>query len=115
MIDDIQDKWERFLNPDELKPYLLFCSVFITCYEMLKETLINRLVVFYSEGFNKSGFKTGTNYKEKVLSLDDKKRQLQASINWHKQNSIIDENDIKAFERITDCRNTIAVVSQWLV
>ncbi|MDP2173250.1 MAG: hypothetical protein Q8J62_05705 [Candidatus Cloacimonadaceae bacterium] len=107
MIDDVQNKWEKFLNPDELKPYLLFCSLFITCYEMLKETFIERLVVFYTEGFDESGFKTGSDYKEKVLSLDDKKRHLQASINWHIQNAIIDENDVKAFNRITECRNTI--------
>lgn len=107
MLNGVHNKWEKFLNPDELKPYLLFCSIFITCYEMLKETFIDRLVVFYSDSYDKSGLKIGTNYREKVLSLDDKQRPLQASINWHKQKSIIDENDIKAFDRITECRNTI--------
>ncbi|MCK9177739.1 MAG: hypothetical protein M0P93_01875 [Candidatus Cloacimonetes bacterium] len=108
MMDDVNDKWEKFLNPDEIKPYLLFCSLFLTSYEILKGIIIDRPIVFFSDWSDLPDPIKVSDYEENVLSLDEKQRPLQASINWHQQNNIIDADDIQIFNRITKYRNTIA-------
>lgn len=107
MIDDVQNTWEKFLNPEELKPYLLFCSIFITSYELLKETIIERLVVFFSDEFDKNGHITGMEYEKEVLALDEKRNILRSSLAWHLKNNIIDSDDMQSFNRITNCRNDL--------
>lgn len=106
-MDNDRPKWVNLMNPDVLRPYLLICSVYITCTELLKESLIDRLVVLYSNGYDKSGFKTGPDYDVKVLSLDKKKNPLKASIKWHLDKGIIDNDDLNVYERITDYRNDL--------
>jgi len=108
MFDDAKAKWLKTLNPHELKPFIMFSAVFMTSYEILKETLIQKPLVFYSNHIVRSGFKESSEYKEKVLSLDEKNRRLPASVKWFRQNSIIDDNDLAMFDRITDCRNDLA-------
>lgn len=108
MLDDVKRTWERLLNPDELKPYLLFCSIFITSYEILKASFIDKLVFFFSDEGEERDPKEKSSFEEEVLSLIDKPNRLQACIKWHQQNDIIDDNDIQTFKRITDFRNAIA-------
>ena len=108
MLDDVRRQWERLLNPDELKPYLLFCSIFITSYEILKASFIDNLVSFFSDYGEQKGFIKKSSFEEKVLSLIDRPNRLQACIKWHQQHGVIDDNDIQTFKRITDFRNVIA-------
>jgi len=43
--------WERFLNPDSLKTNLILSSLFITIFEMLKDSIISPIKDFYTDGF----------------------------------------------------------------
>ncbi len=59
MEDDIKRSWERFLDPDSLRSNLIIASIFITAYEMLEDSIVDRIRTFFINGFNEDGMKVG--------------------------------------------------------
>lgn len=106
MKNKTNHSWERFLNPESLRANLIVGSLFITAFEMLKDSMIDHIKSFFSTGFNQSGLIIGEKYKTEVLSLN--RSPLYASMEWLKKMSVIDDNDIKEFEKIKKCRNELA-------
>jgi len=106
MDNDIKLSWERFLNPEILRTNLIVSSLFITAFEMLKDSIIGRIRDFFIDGFNGNDWIINENYKTKVLILN--KSPLYASLEWLKSINAIDEEDVVAFNKIKDCRNEIA-------
>ena len=106
MDDDIRLSWERFLNPEILRTNLIVASLFITAFEMLKDSIIGRIRDFFTGGFDENGWIVNDNYKTKVLSLN--KSPLYASLEWLKGMNVIDDEDIEEFNKIKNCRNEIA-------
>jgi len=106
MSDDIWKSWERFLKPDNLKANLIISSLFITSYEILKDSIITRIRNFYTNGFNEKGWIVDKEYQTKVKSLN--KNLLYASLEWLKNRKVIDDNDIEEFSEIKKCRNELA-------
>jgi len=106
MDDDIRLSWERFLNPEILRTNLIVASLFITAFEMLKDSIIGRIRDFFTGGFHENGWIVNDNYKTKVLSLN--KSPLYASLEWLKGMNVIDDEDIEEFNKIKNCRNEIA-------
>jgi len=105
MEDDIRISWERFLNPDVLRTNLIVASLYITAFEMLKESIIERAKEFFSVGYNENGLIIDEKYKKEVLNLN--KSPLYASIFWLKDMDAINDNDIEIFDKIRKCRNDI--------
>jgi len=105
MEDDIRISWGRFLNPDALRTNLIVASLYITAFEMLKESILERPREFFSVDYDKDGLIVGEKYNEKVLSLS--KSPLYASLFWLKDINAIDDNDIEIFDKIRTCRNDI--------
>ncbi|MFZ5453916.1 MAG: hypothetical protein ACOZF2_18845 [Thermodesulfobacteriota bacterium] len=105
MEDDIRISWERFLNPDVLRTNLIVASLYITAFEMLKESIIERPKEYFSVGYDKNGLIVDEKYNIKVLSLN--KSPLYASLSWLKDMDAIDSNDIDIFDKIIKCRNDI--------
>jgi len=106
MSDDIWKSWYRFLKPENLKSNLIILSLFITSYEILKDSIITRIRDFYTNGFNKKGWIVDKEYPIKVKSLN--KNLLYASLKWLKNMKVIDDNDIEEFNEIKKCRNELA-------
>ncbi len=48
--------WDKFLNPVTLKQSLVEASVFLTPYEMFRQSVIDNLRSFYSDGFKDGKF-----------------------------------------------------------
>ena len=94
-----------------LRKNILAASVFSMAYEILKKhTVIKRIEHFFSDihKCKKDGYEYKKNtdeYKKHVLSLDKKERPLQASLEWLKQMNAINDEDLKSFKGIKDCRN----------
>ena len=105
MNDGKKFSWERFLNPEILRTNLIVTSIFITVFEMLKDTIISRVREFFTDGFDQNGWIINDNYKTKVLFLN--KSQLYASLEWLKNMEAINDDDIKVFNEIKDCRNEL--------
>jgi len=101
------DNWERFLDPDVVRPALLSATMFITAFELLKDCIVDRVRYFYTLGF---GDKTATTpeYEQGVIARDKKKRPLSASLDWHREHQVIDETDLEIFTHLANIRNQLA-------
>lgn len=102
----IKASWQRALHPKTLKTNIITASIFSMAFEMLKDSIVEKLRGFYINGFDESGFIISDDYKHKVLSLN--KSTLYASLKWLQNIGAINETDVERFEHIKKCRNTLA-------
>lgn len=100
------DKWERFLDPDVVRPSLFLATMFITTFEILKNSIIDRIRNFYTDGWDEKGPTVGPEYQRKVASRN--KNILYASLDWLQENGAIDDEDLEAFELLKAIRNQLA-------
>jgi len=49
-METTSERWERFLDPDAVKPSLFLATMFITAFEILKNSVIDHLRNFYADG-----------------------------------------------------------------
>ncbi|KLE03496.1 hypothetical protein PJV89_01305 [Aliarcobacter butzleri] len=108
MDENIQKSWERFLNPESLKENLVISSLYITSFEILKDSIISKIKDFFIEGIDEKGFIYSQKYNKEVLSLDNKKRPLQASFLWLKKYDVINDDDLNNWKKIVLFRNELA-------
>ena len=106
MGDNVQEKWETFLNPDVMRPALIIASLYITGFELLKDTIVDRPKGFFTNGFGPDGLHLDPAYQTDVLSKN--KSVLYASLEWLKGMGTIDDSDLAMFERVKAARNTTA-------
>lgn len=106
MDEKIKASWERVLHPETLKKNIITASIFSMAFEMLKSSIIEKIEGFFINGFDENGMIVSPEYKEKVLSLN--RSQLYASLKWLQDMDAIDDEDLKKFEHIKRCRNTLA-------
>ena len=102
----VEKQWEDLLTPAVMQERLISVSLYITAFEMLKDSIVGRLKDFYCIGFTQDGVTTSPDYKNKVLSLN--KSPTYASLAWLQHAQVIDQDDIVVFERVKDLRNTLA-------
>jgi hypothetical protein len=100
--------WLKFLNPQTFYRNFILSSLYITSYDLLKNSIISQIESFYTTSWDSNGPHVGEEYKKEVLGLDLKKNKLNASVKWLKKHNAIDDNDIKVFEEITLHRNELA-------
>ena len=100
------DAWERFLNPDVLRPNLVIASLYIAAFEVLKSSVVDRVKTFFSSPHGPGGFTPDPEYQTEVMSRN--KSPQYASVDWLRENAAIDDNDIAAYERVKQCRNELA-------
>lgn len=101
-----EERWERFLDPDVVRPSLFVATMFITVFEILNNSIVDRIRDFYSTGWTDEGEKVSLDYKEKVLSRN--RSPIYASLNWLCEHEAINESDLKAFEQLKKTRNILA-------
>ena len=106
MTDTVTEKWEQFLDPRILRTKLIAASLYIAAFEMLKDSIVGRIRDFYTTGFDESGWIVDQKYAKEVLSRN--KSPLYASLSWLRENDVIFEQDLEAFERIKSRRNAVA-------
>jgi hypothetical protein len=105
MDNDNQAKWERFLDPEVLRPNLILASIYIAAFEILKNSIIERLRDFYVSGFDQNGEIVMPEYND-VLAKD--KSVIYASLKWLKESEAITDDDIEKFNKVKECRNLLA-------
>lgn len=106
MDEKVKASWERALNPETLKKNIITASIFSMAFEMLKSSIVEKIEGFFTNGFDENGLIISPDYKEKVLSLN--RSPLYASLKWLQNAGAIDDEDLKSFEHIKRCRNTLA-------
>jgi len=109
MNDDTTQSWLKFLNPAELKQNLIRCSIFITVWELLKESIVDPILWFYTDGFQGKKH-IRSRYHQEVIELDtrEKKDVVHASCLWLCKNDVIDDADMKMISEIRAHRNFLA-------
>lgn len=85
---------------------LISASLYVTAFELLKESIIGRLRSFYMVGFDITGDVIDEKYETSVLSRN--KSPLYASLDWLIENGVVDKGDLESFERIKLTRNSLA-------
>src|ERR1700744_3443874 len=90
-MGNVQEKWEAFLNPDAMRPALIMASLYITGFELLKDTIVDRPKGFFTNGFGPDGLHLDPAYQADVLSKN--KSVLYASLEWLKGMGTIDDSD----------------------
>lgn len=100
------DQWERFLDPDVVRPSLFLATMFITTFEILKDSIVDDVRGFYTNGFDEHGLTVSSDYLAKVLSKN--KSPLYASLQWLRENDAIDDEDLLTFEKLKSTRNLLA-------
>ena len=99
------EQWEQLLTPAVMQEKLISVSMYITAFELLKESIIGRIRSFYMVGFDPAGYLIDEKYETDVLSRN--KNPMLASLEWLSENGAIDENDRQTFERVRTTRNLL--------
>ncbi len=106
-MSNANDKaWENFLNPDIIRPSLIIASLYIAAYELLKNTVVDRIKTFFMVGIDQHGVQIDSEYASEVQSRNAS--PTYASLDWLKEMKAIDENDVEVFERVKKTRNCLA-------
>ena len=80
-MENAEQKWESFLNPDILKKNLVSASLYIAAFESLKNSIIDNLQCFYCiEIYEKN--ELCKEYRKKILARN--KSAVYASLDWFK-------------------------------
>jgi len=88
-----------------LRPNLILASIYIAAFEILKDSIIERLRDFHVSGFDENGDIVMPEYND-VLAKD--KSPIYASLKWLKESEAITNDDIEKFNKIKECRNRLA-------
>jgi len=99
-------KWEAFLTPEITKERLISAAMYLTAFEFLKTSIIDRIRDFFSDGVDQNGLIVSDRYRDCVLSRN--KSTLYASLQWLRENEAINDADFLVFERAKETRNNIA-------
>jgi hypothetical protein len=105
-MNTTHDRWERFLDPDVVRPSLFLATMFITAFEVLKDAVVDRIRSFYTNGLDENGPIVGPEYQIDVASKN--KSLVYASLAWLQEHEVIDDNDVAAFEQLKRTRNQLA-------
>lgn len=105
------NQWADFLNPDVVRTRFLRTGLFLVAHEMLLSVIKDRTHDFYSNSWTAGdGWKTNSEYREKVLSLDPKGKNdpFRASVVWLRRIQAINEDDETTIREVTEERNRLA-------
>lgn len=105
-MSDTADQWERFLDPEVVRPSLFLATMFITTFEILQDSIVDDLRGFYTSRFDEHGPSFDPAYQSEVLSKN--KSPLYASLQWLRKHDAITDEDLATFERLKKTRNLIA-------
>lgn len=105
-MNEHDEHWERFLDPEVVKPSLFMATMYITTFEILKNSIVDRIRDFYLIGWSEEGNTVSPEYADKVLSRN--KSSVYASLNWLREQQAIDESDLATFEQLKKTRNLLA-------
>lgn len=106
MPDNNNEKWLRFLDPENLKDNLIFSSLYIATYESFKDYVIEEVKFFFNTGFTNGKYIFSDSYKSDVLSKD--RSLVKATLLWLKEFGAIEDRNIEIFDELRKYRNKLS-------
>lgn len=103
------EQWEQLLTPAVMQEKLISASLYITAFELLRQSIVGRIRDFYnieSIGLEPGTYQPSEEYRSEVLARN--KSTLYASLDWLTEHGAIDLGDLETFERIKSIRNKLA-------
>lgn len=113
MDERVKESWDKLLNPKSLKDNLINSSLFLSAYEIMKSTIIEKPKDFFTTSWHidqNTGELKGEksrSYKEKVISLY-KKDEFHACCLWFYNHGVLNDDDLERIKLIRRHRNEIA-------
>ncbi len=98
--------FDKLLNPKLIKKHLMLASLYLTGYELLKNSIVDDVKGFFLTGLNENGFTYSSDYGQKVLPLH--RKVFEASCLWLAQMNAITPEDVEQLQRIREHRDKIA-------
>jgi len=80
--------------------------MFISTFEILKDSIVDDIRGFYTTGFDEHGPTIEPKYQSEVLSKN--RSPLYASLQWLREHDVIDVEDLATFEKLKNTRNLLA-------
>jgi hypothetical protein len=105
-MTDHDEHWARFLDPEVVRPSLFMATMFVTAFEILKNSIVDRIRDFYSIGWSEQGSTVSPEYENNVLSKN--KSPVYASLSWLIDQQAISKSDLDTFEQLKKTRNLLA-------
>jgi len=99
--------WMKFFDEEEVKFQLITASLYLTAYDLLIESIVQKIKDFYSVGFDENGLIIDETYKFEVKELY-KKDIVIASLKWLRNHDVITEHEIKRIILFKKHRNELA-------
>jgi len=105
--DKFINDWMKLLDPEEVKFQLISSSFYITAYDILIETVVQKIKDFYMSGFDENGMIIDPKYKIQVRNLY-KNDIVVASSLWLKNHEAITEEEVEKIKLFKEHRNELA-------
>jgi len=102
---NVLEDWERFLTPSILRSNMIIVSVYIAAFEILKNSIVERIRDFFWEGWIDDEDIIDPKYESDVLSRN--RSPVYASLQWLKDMEAIGDTDILTFSRVKEIRNKL--------
>ena len=102
MRDESQTAWERFLNSDTLRSNLMVAAIYIATYELLDQTILERVQNCFFLGLDDSDPAVVGKYRAQVLSRN--RSPVYASLGWLESQQVITVEDVSGFENAKNAK-----------
>ena len=96
----------ELLKRETLRERLTSASLYLAAYELLENSIVERIKSFLVINLGSNGSADTTHYKDEVLSRN--RSPIYASLNWLLEQNVIDKDDLRAYETIKKSRNIVA-------
>jgi hypothetical protein len=101
------EQFRMHLHPLTTSANLIRASIVITCYELLKDAIVDNLRSFLANEWNERGEpKESVTYRREVLALH--RNPLAASVRWHVDAAALSSAEAVAFEQLRAERHRLA-------
>ena len=100
-------------NQKQIRPFLITASLYITAFELLKDSIAKRIENFFLVGTKCRNHNKQKEYDEEMLPYrekykDKKDKKTYASLDWLVDVGAISEVDIEKYDEVRNFRNEIA-------
>ena len=117
MNKKIENDWNKFNNPKEIKKNLTDASLFLAFYEILHNTIVDRIADFFNNEFKNGKVVTSKEYKETIINrkINKKKYFFLSFCLWLIENNVITQDEYKRIIEIKEERNIFLSSCLWLI
>lgn len=110
MDKKVESDWNKFFDSKEIKRNLIDSSLFLAFYEILKNTIVDRIADFFNNEFKNGKFVNSTKYNEQIIwrKIKGKQNIFSSSCLWLVENNVITFDDHNQINEIRLERDRIA-------